>query len=158
MEVFRQEETYIIGEYGLQLLLLKIIRLQLEDSIVNLEHNLFQFGKLFFNLLIQTEEIMSLNKLNFIKNIQADLTLWEAILEDTQNSRLILNFKLTIVVLFRLTVYKSQLELRGVLSPKVLVLSIGNITMHGLRFLGLVLITMEGGNLYNIWQNNTLKT
>jgi hypothetical protein len=75
MEVFRQEETYIIGEYGLQLLLLKIIRLQLEDSIVNLEHNLFQFGKLFFNLLIQTEEIMSLNKLNFIKNIQADLTL-----------------------------------------------------------------------------------
>jgi hypothetical protein len=101
---------------------------------------------------------MSLNKLNFIKNIQADLTLWEAILEDTQNSRLILNFKLTIVVLFRLTVYKSQLELRGVLSPKVLVLSIGNITMHGLRFLGLVLITMEGGNLYNIWQNNTLKT
>ena len=75
MEDFRQEEMSTIGVYGLQLLLFKTTRLQLEDLIVNLVLNLFLFGKLFFNLLIQMEDIMNLNKFNFIRNIQADLIL-----------------------------------------------------------------------------------
>jgi len=72
MEVFSQEEMYTTGEYGPQLLLLKITKLQLEDLIVNLEHNLCQFGRLFFNLLTQIVGITNLNNYYSIKNIRAD--------------------------------------------------------------------------------------
>lgn len=61
MEVFRREEMCTIGEYGHQLLLLKITKLQSEDSIVSLEHNLCLFGRLFFSLLTQTVDITNLN-------------------------------------------------------------------------------------------------
>ena len=73
-----------------------------------------------------------------MKNIQANSTLWEAILQDTQNNLSISSYKFTIAVLFRLMAYKSQYELKDVQNLKVLGLYIGNSMMPGLPFLGRV--------------------
>jgi len=74
-----KEGIYTTGEFGLQPLPFKPIKIHWEDSTVNLEHSPCLFGKLYSNLLILTQGDMSPNSFHFIKSTQVDLIHLEVI-------------------------------------------------------------------------------
>jgi hypothetical protein len=75
MEASRMEVIYIIGEFGQVVHLFSLTKLRLEGSIASLEHSLYLFISLSFNLQESQIDNMILAHLLFMKGIQVDLPL-----------------------------------------------------------------------------------
>jgi hypothetical protein len=79
MEDFKEEEIFIIGEFGQQVQTFKHTKMLLDLLIVNLGLNLYQYGKLSFNLQNLRIENIKQDNFNLIKDMEVDLILLEDI-------------------------------------------------------------------------------
>lgn len=69
-EAFKEEETFIIGEFGQLVQILNLIKQRLVLLIVNLEPNHYHYGKQLFNLLNRKIENMKLDNFNLMKDME----------------------------------------------------------------------------------------
>jgi hypothetical protein len=72
-EDFKEEEMFIIGEFGRLVLILKLIKQQLVLLIVNLELNHCRYGRQLFNLLNRKIESTKLDNFNLMKGMEVVL-------------------------------------------------------------------------------------
>lgn len=73
MEDFKKEVIFIIGEYGRQEQIFKLMKMRLDLLIANLELNLYLFGRQFCNLQNLKTENINQDNFNLIKDMEVAL-------------------------------------------------------------------------------------